>query len=116
MSDETCIIKTHDESVSDFVFGYVTIFPVVKLRRGFVEQLEIHMKDQFTCIAEVEKNMRGCLLTEFAQMHVGLQAKAGFIECPLGRQGCMLPKVGYIQWKKLNIPIDTLANNVQDVH
>jgi hypothetical protein len=116
MSDETYIVKTHDESVSDFVFGYVTKYPVVKLRRGCVEQLEIHMKDQFTCIAEVERNMRGCLLTEFAQMHVGLQAKAGFIACPLGRQGCMLPKVGCIQWKKLDIPIDTLANNVQDVH
>ena len=116
MSNPTCIVKTHDESVSDFVFGYVTKFPIVTLRRGFVEQLEVHMKDRFTCIAEIERNMRACLLADFAKMHQGLPDKHGFVMCPQGRNGCMLPKVGNIEWKRLNVPIDTLDNNVQDIH
>ena len=103
MSNKKCVAETHDESINDFVFEFVTKIPTLELKRGRVEQLEIQLKDKCTCITELEKNVRGYLLSRADEMY-------------LGTQGFTLPNVGTIKWKKLNIPNDISANNIQDIN
>lgn len=103
MSNAKCAVETQDESVNDFVFEFVTRIPNLELKRGHVEQLEIHLKDQCTRITELEANVRGFLLSQVDEMY-------------LGTQGFTLPCVGTIKWKKLHIPNDTPANNTQDIN
>ena len=103
MSNEKCVVETHDESVNDFVFEFVTKIPNLELKRGCVEQLEIHLNDQCTRITELEKNVRGFLLSRADEMY-------------LGTQGFTLPRVGTVKWKKLNIPNDSPTNNILDIN
>ena len=87
----------------DFMFNFVIKIPNLELTRGSIEELEIHMKDERSCIEELHKTVRGFLLSRVNEMY-------------LGPQGFTLPTVGLMKWRKLNFLNDTPENNIQDIN
>jgi hypothetical protein len=76
------------------------------LERGSVEQLEIHLKDQNTSMSELERscvNNGGFVLFQVNEVY-------------LDRQGFTLPKVGKIQWRKLNFSYDTPESKRKNIN
>jgi hypothetical protein len=103
VKDDKGVLYTLGQPDDALVFEFITKFPHLELKHGCVEQLEIHLKTRYTCVSELDKIVRGFLLSQANEMY-------------LGRQGFILPNVGMIKWMKLNFESDEPAKNIQNIN